>query len=169
MASPPLPPLSAAGYYDQGWLNMDYSCCAKDRKSVGIQMDAVLVELPPSSLEGTSSNLVSTPQENTSPIPIPPPVVAHAQHLHMVLDLSMSKQCAVCSKGCIDEEHNGHRYIRGGFFDGLDQYAPSTEDAIRNWQRAHREAGISCSDSSESSSSGKRSCRLVDRISARHA
>jgi len=52
---------------------------------------------------------------------------------------------------------------------GLDRYTPSTEDAIRNWRKARRDAGMSCSDSSESSSSGWSSHRLVDRISARRA
>jgi len=133
VASPPLPLVTAAEYYDQGWSTTDYSCCSKDRKPAGVQTDASLVELPPNSLEGSSSNLVLTPRENASPIPIPPPVVACANRLHTVLDLSVSKQHAVHSKGHIDEEHNGRRYIRGGFFNGLDQYAPSMEDTIRNW------------------------------------
>jgi len=165
--SPTLPPLSAAEYYNQGWSNMDYLCCSKDRKSVGVQSDAALVELPLSSLEGLSSDPVSTPSENSSPIPIPPPVIAHANCLRTVLDLSMSKQHAVHSKGHIDEEHNGCCYIRRGFFDRLDWYAPSTKDAIRNWRKACQDAGMSCSDSSESESSGWRGCRLVDRILAR--
>jgi len=167
--SPTPPPSTAAEYYDQGWSNMDYSCCARDRESTGVQTDAALVELPPSSSEGSSSDSVSTPRENASPIPIPPPVIAHANRLRTVLDLSMSKQRAVRSKGRIDEELNGRRYIRGGFFDGLDRYAPGAEEAIRNWRRARREAGVSCSDSSESSSSGRRGRRLVDRISARRS
>jgi len=118
--SPILPLSTATEYYDQGWSNMDYSCCAKDRKPVGVQTDATLVELPPSSSEGSSSDSMSTPRENASPIPIPPPIIARANRLHTVLDLSMSKQRAVHSKGHIDEEHNNRRYIRGGFFDGLD-------------------------------------------------
>jgi len=166
VASPP-PPVSAAEYYNQGWSNMDYSCCAKDRELTGVQTDATLVEFPPSSLEGSSSDSVSIPQENTSPIPIPPPVVARSNRLRTVLDLSMSKQHAVHSKGCIDEEHNGCQYICRGFFDGLDRYAPGAEEAICNWRGAHWEAGISCSDLSESSNSGKRGHWLVDRISAR--
>jgi len=136
VASPPLPPLSAAEYYGDGWSTMDYSCCAKGRESTGVQMDAVLVALPPSSSEGSSSDLVSTPQENASPIPIPPPVVARSNHPRTVLDLSVSKQCAVHSKGHIDKEHLGRRYVRGSFFDGLDRYAPGAEEAICNWQRA---------------------------------
>jgi len=166
--TPTPPPPSATEYYNQGWSTMDYSCCSKDRKPAGVQTDTTLVELPPSSLEGSSSDLVLTPQENASPIPIPPPVLACASCLRTVLDLSVSKQCAVCSKGRIDEEHNGCRYIRGGFFNGLDQYAPSTVDSICNWQWARRDAGLSCSDSSESSSSGRSSHQLMDRISARH-
>jgi len=123
VTSPPLPPLSAAEYYGDGWSSMDYSCCAKNRESTGVQMDAALVELPPSSSEGSSSDSVSTPWENASPIPIPPPVIARANCLRTVLDLSMSRQRAVRSKGRIDEEHNNHQYIHGGFFDGLDRYA----------------------------------------------
>ena len=167
--SPTPPPPTAAEYYDQGWSNMDYSCCAKNRESTGVQTDAALVELPPSSSEGSSSDSVSTPRENASPIPIPPPVVARSNRLRTVLDLSVSKQRAVRSKGRIDEEHLGRRYVRGGFFDGLDRYAPGADEAIRNWRRARREAGISCSDSSESSSGGRKSRRLVDRISGRRA
>jgi len=129
----PTPPLSAAEYYDQGWSTMDYSCCSKDRKSVDVQTDAALVELPPSSSEGSSSDPVSTPLENSSPIPIPLPVVVRSKRLRTVLDLSVSRQCAVRSKGRIDEDFNDHRYIHGGFFDGLDRYAPSMQDAIRNW------------------------------------
>jgi len=169
VASPPPPPVTAAEYYDQGWSTMDYSCCSKDRKPAGVQTDASLVKLPPSSLEGSSSNLVLTPWENASPIPIPPPVVACANHLRTVLDLSVSKQHAVRSKGHIDEEYNGRQYICRGFFNGLDQYAPNTEDTICNWRKARRDAGMSCSDSSESSSSRKSSCWLVDWISARRA
>jgi len=71
--TPTPPPLSTAEYYDQGWSTMDYSCCSKDRKPTGVQTDATLVKLPPSSSEGSSSNSVLTPQENASPIPIPPP------------------------------------------------------------------------------------------------
>ena len=78
----------------------------------------------------------------------------------------MSRQRAVRSKGRIDEDFNDHRYIRGGFFDRLDRYAPSMQDAIHNWRKAHQDAGMSCSDSSKSLSSG-RSRRLVDRVSAR--
>jgi len=167
--SPTPPPSSAAEYYDQGWSSMDYSCCAKNRKPVGVQTDATLVELPPSSSEGSSSDSVSTPWENASPIPIPPPVIACANRLRTVLDLSVSKQRAVRSKGRIDEEHNGRRYIRGGFFDGLDRYAPSTKDAVHNWRKARRNAGMSCSDSSESSGGGRSSHRLVDSISTRRA
>ena len=95
---PPLIPhtptlhISAANYYDHRWLTMDYSCCTKDRKPVGVQTDPELVELPPSSLEGLSSDLVLTPSENSSPIPIPPPIVAHSNHLQTALDLSVSKQ-----------------------------------------------------------------------------
>jgi len=167
VSSPPPPPLSAVEYYGDGWSSMDYSCCAKNRESTGVQTDAALVELPPSSSEGSSSDSVSTPRENASPIPIPPPVVARANRLRTVLDLSVSRQRAVRSKGRIDEEHNDRRYIRRGFFDGLDRYAPSTKDAIRNWRKARRDAGMSCSDSSESSSSGRSSRRFVDRISSR--
>jgi len=118
--SPTPPPPSAAEYYEQGWSTMDHSCCAKDRKPAGVQTDATLVELPPSSSEGSSSDSVLTPSENVSPIPIPPPVVACANHLRTVLDLSVSKQYAVHSKGHTDEEHNGRCYICWGFFDGLD-------------------------------------------------
>jgi len=82
--SPTPPPSTAAEYYDQGWSNMDYSCCARDRESTGVQTDAALVELPPSSSEGSSSDSVSTPRENASPIPIPPPVIARANRLRTV-------------------------------------------------------------------------------------
>jgi len=77
----PTPPLSTAKYYDHGWLTIDYSCCSKDRKPADVQTDAVLVELPPSSLEGSFSDLVSALSENSSPIPIPLPIIAHSNHL----------------------------------------------------------------------------------------
>ena len=77
----PTPPQSAAEYYDQGWSTMDHSCCSKNREPVGFQTDAALVELPLSSSEGSSSDPVLTPSENSSPIPIPPPIIARSNHL----------------------------------------------------------------------------------------
>ena len=118
----PTLPLSTAEYYNHDWSTMDYSCCSKDRKPAGVQTDATLVELPPSSSEGSSSDPVSAPSENSSLIPIPLPVVARSNRLQTVLDLSMSRQCAVRSKGHIDKDFNNCRYIHGGFFNGLDRY-----------------------------------------------
>ena len=107
--------------------------------SVGVQAEVkLLVELPPSSSSNeSSSDPVSAPSENSSPIPIPPPVIVCSNCLHTVLDLSVSRQRAVHTKGHINKDFNNRRYIRGGFFDGLDRYAPSMQDAIRNWRKAH--------------------------------
>ena len=164
----PPPPLSTTNYYGMGRDSMDYSCCAKNRMSAGAQTKVeLLVELPPSnSSEESSSDLVSAPLENSSLVPIPLLVVAHSQHLCHVLNLSMSKQHAVRSRGHIDKDYDCHCYLQHGPFFRLDQYAPSTCDTICNWWKAHQDTGMSCSDSSESLSSG-RGHQLMDRISSR--
>ena len=136
----PPPPVSTAEYYDQDFSTMDYLCCAKDRTSAGVQTKVeLLVELLPSSSSNkSSSNLVLAPSENSSPAPIPPPILADSQCLQYVLNLSMSKQHAVRSGGCNDEDYNHHGYIHHDLFWGLDWYAPSTGDTIHNWRSSVR-------------------------------
>jgi len=74
---------------------MDYSCCSKDRKPVGVQTNAALVKLPPSSSEGSSSDLVSTPSENSSPISIPLPIITRSRMLCQGV-LFQRHECALC-------------------------------------------------------------------------